>query len=87
MIELEIGKAIVAVEVEGRPTSAENVKARCGDCCFYNSYKNNCESEMLCSYFARKDGKSVIYKIVDYPPQTELYVDGMRHGSKTTDGR
>jgi len=76
MIELETGKAIVAVESNG-----------C-DSCIFKPLKWEHLTKNICMAFRcegdnRKDGKSVIFKIVDYSPS----VDGMRHGSKTTDGR
>jgi len=65
MIELEIGKAIVAVET--------GTVSPCRDCCFQEFTFGKCE--INCTSGRRKDGKNVVYKLVDYPPQTELCTD------------
>jgi len=77
MIELEIGRAIVAVEREYGCFGCifEDKKI---DCVFY---------KIKCLKEERKDHKNVIFKMVDYPPKPNShYIDGtMRHGSKTTE--
>jgi len=63
MIDLPIGKAIVAVEAEIPPEFGEEAKA-CRGCVFSNG---NCNvlNYLPCWPDKRKDGKNVIFKIVD----------------------
>ena len=77
MIEIPFGKALVAVEYNiGRFTP------RCDGCFFQGldcdgSGKFRCCHLIHCNNSERKDGKYVIYKLVDYPqPATELLIDG-----------
>ena len=78
MIEIPIGKAITAVD-------------ELHDCtgCYFNNVDCGAFRALYCTADKRKDGKNVIFKLVDYPdkPNSSLYIDGMRYGSKTTDGR
>jgi len=64
MIELEIGKAIVAVEDDRTGHSCKVcclqpvcIANRCG--------KGKCAFSLPCANGSRKDGKNVIFKIVD----------------------
>ena len=59
MIDLPLGKALVAVEVDrlGWQDTSD-----CADCVF----EDEC-SGVLCFETDRKDGKNVIYKLVDLP--------------------
>jgi len=52
--DIPINKALVAVEKE----------RNCIGCCF-KPRKYSC-SDLACSFHNRKDGKDVIYKLVDY---------------------
>jgi len=54
MIDIPIGKALVAVE--------SSSPYRCGECLLYSDW-----SCFTCSSIDRKDGKNVIFKLVDYP--------------------
>jgi len=57
VIELPLNKAIIAVEVDDYT---------CAGCCF--------EKDNLCGQYSctiRQDGKTVIFKIVDYPALPE----------------
>jgi hypothetical protein len=60
MIELNIpiGKAIVAVEISRRACKDGKTK------CFFKG-TNRC---LACRAYERKDGKNVIYQLVDYHP-------------------
>jgi hypothetical protein len=55
--ELPVGKALVAVEKNGKGAS-------CRGCFFFG--KKNCEILLPCADFHRKDKKNVIYVLVDY---------------------
>jgi hypothetical protein len=60
MIEIPIGKAIIAVE---------SPVEHCKGCCFIDSKKRCLMENLNCfsgDYKRRKDGKNVIFKIVDY---------------------
>jgi hypothetical protein len=61
MIDIPIGKALVAVEIKCNPYCDE---------CDISEIKtdaNNCP--MLCVNYLRKDGKDVFFKLVDYPEE------------------
>jgi hypothetical protein len=76
MIDILLGKALVPVETD-------NLYCR-ASCAFYNIMeKENCNT--ACSWFFRKDGKNVYFKLLDYPA-SELRIDGMRNGSQVTSG-
>ena len=57
MIEIPIGKALVA----------EISNGFCVGCYFDNSEGCLCHTTMNCAEDEREDGKSVIFKLVDYP--------------------
>jgi len=57
MTDIPIGMAMIAVEKKN-PES-------CKGCCLY-SRKHNCHDFCYCSSAYRKDGKNVIFKLVDY---------------------
>ena len=60
MIEIPVGKAVVAVEFDG------NTKTdRC--LCFFQSECIRLIGIVACDKYERKDGKNVIFKLVDYP--------------------
>jgi len=85
MIELEIGKAFVAVEYKKPDDGLEMPLRRCINCYFYVNGKRTCwiSDEMRklfsCSSVDRKDGKSVIFKIVDF---NSHYIDGTMRGKQ-----
>jgi len=57
MIDLPIGRAVIAVETE-----SENP---CGECCFeLFAMGDSCVFD--CSPNRRRDGKNVVYKTIDY---------------------
>jgi len=75
MIEIPIGKALIAVEVETEVCEdcnedtigmCENcnVKTRCAKCVILET-GGDCR-DVKCNAKDRKDGKNVIFKIVDY---------------------
>ena len=58
MIDIPFGKALVVVESEHRK-----------ECCFW---RGDCDKSYLCrcvncESFDRKDGKNVIFRLVDWP--------------------
>ena len=60
MIEIPIGKAITAVE---------NFDENCKGCCFLGDKKICLMKNLSCfnsSYRERKDGKNVVFKLVNY---------------------
>ncbi|GHT66462.1 hypothetical protein FACS1894110_10210 [Spirochaetia bacterium] len=60
MINIPIGKALIAVETE---------KAHgCGGCFFLKDYALHCALDVL-PCVNRKDGKNVIFKLVDMPKE------------------
>jgi hypothetical protein len=64
MIDIPIGKAIVPVEVED--PYIEGPECRIG--CFLNTlYYGN----FACAADGRKDGKNMIFKLVDYPAKKD----------------
>jgi hypothetical protein len=65
MVDIPLGKAIAPVEVS-KPTA--------GSCheCFYSIATNNCRtSNIACHSWQRKDGKNVVFKLLDYPAKGE----------------
>ena len=72
MIEMPLGKAVVAVSI-GR-------KYACGECFYFES--GPCAA-IKCRSRERKDGQNVIFKIVDYPTDNgvidaeKCFYDGM----------
>ena len=64
MIDLPIGKALIAVEAEIPPEFGGEAKA-CRGCVFSHG---NCDvmKYLSCWTSQRKDGKNVIFKIVDH---------------------
>jgi pyruvate formate-lyase activating enzyme-like uncharacterized protein len=58
MIDLPTGKALVAVEI----------KQGCYYCALVHTGECNLDSKP-CVGYKRKDGKDVIFKLVDYPPK------------------
>jgi len=59
MIEIPIGKALIAVKTE-------NKEARCVGC-FFRRIGDAClMKDLSCYEVDRKDGKNVIFKLVDY---------------------
>jgi len=60
MFEIPLGKAITPLETE---------VITCDDCCLWNNYGRykKCSASVACCIGERKDGKNVIYKLVDYP--------------------
>jgi len=62
MIDIPIGKALAAVEVNSKD------KPACCRKCFFCEPDDACKAyEISCSIDNRKDGKSVIFKLVDWP--------------------
>ena len=68
MIDLPVGKAIVAMNYKSL-SFKDALKNRCGRCCFYKpENRQKCEAQTLfCQYDKRKDGKNVIFKIINIP--------------------
>jgi len=63
LIDIPLGKAIVPVEVNCCKTPpSECLCCHCSECAF----EGNC-GDVLCSKHDRKDGKSVIFKVFDWP--------------------
>jgi hypothetical protein len=60
MIDIPLGKALVPVKLRNK---------NCEECCFIDY---NCNKELACIRHERKDGKPVIFKLVDYPVKEEL---------------
>ncbi|GHT52907.1 hypothetical protein FACS1894106_2640 [Spirochaetia bacterium] len=58
MIDLPIGKALIAVEDNGK-------RLHCRDCAIQQL--GYCHGAQLCGGNYRKDGKNVIFKLVDLP--------------------
>ena len=64
MIDIPLGKALVPVEV---------LSPYCNDCYFINDhYKCLVDKNLTCGCLSRKDGKNVIFKLVDYPAKEKL---------------
>jgi hypothetical protein len=61
MIDIPIGKALVAVEAE---------KAECDGCILTKVTEAVCWN-FPCNFSERKDGKNVIFKLVDYPAKEQ----------------
>ena len=61
MIDIPVGKALVAVEDDG-------TSRLCKDCVMYEP---TCQAKFLCLSQKRKDHKDVIFKLVDYPPKQD----------------
>ena len=59
MIDIPVGKALVPVEGKG-----------CEDC-YFKKFNEECNS--ICCGVSRKDGKEVIFKLVDI---NSKYIDG-----------
>ena len=68
MIDIPFGKAIIAVEYESL-SQKDAINNRCKGCCFYQpNNRPKCAGQTLhCQYDKRKDGKNVIFKLVDHP--------------------
>ena len=66
MLDIPLGKALVPVEV-----CAHN---GCEGCALWQMSKGNCFNDrfLVCSRYERKDGKSVIFKLVDCPAKEKL---------------
>jgi len=63
MIEIPIGKALAAVEVEKADVSTLTCEG-----CFY---ENQCQHKLACIPPRRKDNKNVIFKLVDWPGEAQ----------------
>jgi hypothetical protein len=63
MREIPVGKALVAVEVE------KHTRRLC-DRCFLIGY---CLSGLRCGAEDRKDGKNVVFKLVDFPGDNKAH--------------
>lgn len=63
MIDIPLNKALVALEVKGG----------CIGCC-WEGIGVNCDDFIRCSPCNRKDGKNIIFQLVDYPPDPSLKV-------------
>jgi uncharacterized cysteine cluster protein YcgN (CxxCxxCC family) len=62
MIDLPIGKALIAVEkIKVDQSKWENL---CDGCCL--AAIEGCLKAFVCNRGNRKDGKNVIYKLIDY---------------------
>ena len=71
MIEISLGKALVAVERK---------RFEICDDCWLNDF--GCHG-FPCSHSQRKDGKNVIFKLVDYPGTNEQIITFLnKYGSK-----
>ena len=75
MIDLPLGKAIVAVEVESMRKHADGV---CYECAWYEE----CHNEGYCHAGNRQDGKNVVFKIVDYPVLPEQIMRSQQEEKK-----
>jgi hypothetical protein len=64
VIDIPIGKALAAVEVQG-----EELNGRCQKCLF--DCFRPCRF-FPCNRIVRKDGKNVVFKLVDYPAKEDL---------------
>jgi len=62
MIDIPLGKALVPVE---------NDNASCFDCCL--CVNDGCRGVFACGHSKRKDGKNVIFKLVDWPGERKTH--------------
>jgi len=68
MIDLPIGKAIVAIENNNCTGCIWEVKFDLSYLqCVCGEVELECSEVFSCQSYSRKDGKNVIFKIVDYP--------------------
>jgi hypothetical protein len=51
-----LGKALVAVDV--------GTLSKCPECFLF---EKNCSDDIVCAGIERKDGKNVVFKLVDWP--------------------
>jgi len=58
MVDIPVGKALAPKEIFG-------VRRCNGDCCLYNT--SLCGEHITCKDTERKDGKHVVFELVDYP--------------------
>jgi hypothetical protein len=66
MINIPLGKALVPVESD----------AGCNFCCLTGSYEDGeigCNSDLCCISDHRRDGKNVIFKLIDIPEKEKNY--------------
>ena len=66
MIDIPVGKALVAVE-------NLNHKA-CQECAF--RVMNNCSKHICCTNKKRNDKKDVVFQLADYPPNAIFFEGG-----------
>jgi len=61
MFDIPVGKALVPVETE--------IPVCFDDCYLWNinGHYKNCKGAFACCCSERKDGKNVVFKLVDYP--------------------
>ena len=84
MIDIPLNKALVAVEAKkiiNQPGSKfvgdPGHKSNCDECFFdkfYSPLRGSPCGMFPCSNKSRKDGKNVIFQLVDYPPDPSLKV-------------
>lgn len=75
--DIPIGKALVAVEVEDRS------QCKCRKCVFeFTVCLFSCLATENPYVKNRKDGKNVVYKLVDYQPEGEIKKGEEAHGRK-----
>ena len=65
MIEIPLDKALVAVEA----AEEKMIPEKCAECSPYRMAYNFC-SIVACRPHRRKDGKNVIFKLIDLPSKT-----------------
>ncbi|MFP3041838.1 hypothetical protein LQZ19_08450 [Treponema primitia] len=62
MIDIPIGKALIAVDI--------GCKGFCDECDILEIKTDRGDCPMLCEYWRRDDGKNVVFRLVDYPTST-----------------
>jgi len=68
LIDIPLNKALVAVEVDCcKRTPSECLSCHCSECAF----EGNC-GEVVCSKEDRKDGKNVMFKLVDWKGEVRV---------------
>ena len=74
MIDIPLNKALASAEYRDK---TETDEARCNKYCFLNSEAFDC-TEICCNDFERKDGKNVIFKLVDLPGEARNVLSKLR---------
>ena len=69
MIDIPLNKALVAVENSNREINSRCIGDRCNGC-YLHFPPNHCGAiHIACQWDRRKDGKNVIFKLVDLPEE------------------